>query len=326
MVKTLRIATIAVAVLALAFIIFIAAKGIASDKDIEKFLNAPGVAAQMQAGSTGTKAVDTDQDTPLLRQAKALALRINPPPPPPPPVSVQSRSGPVHPKVDVSAKFTLVGTSSYTNNEAGSWALINEVGKGWHWVRQGEKVGYLMVEKIGDGIVLIRDGSRTYELTAERKQKPDYVKSYTGPVDSNETIAPWRSTKTPEYQEQNSVSSTENTQVAPPLEPEVAKEDVQENIEWIRQLKENPESLGMTAEEAKELEGLGEVLNSLETELKTIESNEPNTVKEPNLTNELSSVEVEDANKQKSPEMTEPKQSEPNRTAPIPLRGQRRRR
>ena len=62
----------------------------------------------------------------------------------------------------------------------------------------------------------------------------------------------------------------------------------------------------MTAEEANELEGLGEVLKSLETELKTIESNEPNTV------NELDSTEVEDANKQKSPEMTEPQQS--NRT------------
>jgi hypothetical protein len=41
MVKTLKITTIAVAVLALALIIFIAAKGIASDKDIEKFLKTP---------------------------------------------------------------------------------------------------------------------------------------------------------------------------------------------------------------------------------------------------------------------------------------------
>ena len=322
MVKTLRITTALVAILALAFIIFIAAKGIASDKDIEKFLKTPGVAEQLRTGSTGNKAIDTDQDTPLLRQAKALALRINPPPPPPP---VQSPSElPVRPKVEVSAKFTLVGTSYYPSDVANSWALINEVGKGWHWARQGEKVGHLMVEKIGDGIVLIRDGSETYELTAERKQKPDYVKSYTGPADSNKTIAPWRSTETPatlpESQQQNPVPSTENTQTVPPPEPKVTKEDIQENINWMKQLQENPESLGMTAEEAKELEGLGEVLNSLEAELKSIDSNEPNTV------NGLGSTQIEDANKQKKPEIAKPQQSEPNKTAPIPSRGQRRRR
>jgi hypothetical protein len=233
----------------------------------------------------------------------------------------------VRPKVEVSAKFTLVGTSSNIGDETGSWALINEAGKGWHWVRQGEKVGYLMVEKIGDGVVLIRDGSETYELIAERKQRPDYVKSYTGPVDSNKTIAPWRSTEKPaalpESQVQNPVPSTENTQATPAKTPKVTKEDIQENIDWVKQLQENPESLGMTAEEAKELGGLGEVLNSLETELKAIESNEPNTANEPNLTNKLGSMEVEDANKQKSPEMT--KQRQEDEPAPKPSRARRRR-
>ena len=323
MVKTLKITTMLVAVLALVFIIFIAAKGIASDKDIEKFLKTPGVAEQLRAGSAGNKPIDTDQDTPLLRQAKALALRINPPPPPAPaPVQLQPES--VRPKVEVSAKFTLVGTSFYPGDVANSWALINEVGKGWHWARQGEKVGHLMVEKIGDGIVLIRDGSETYELTAERKQKPDYVKSYTGPADANKTVAPWRSIEKPaalpESKEQIPVSSTENTQTIPPPEPKVTKEDIQENINWMKQLQEDPESLGMTTEEAKELEGLGEVLNSLETELKNIDLNEPNTV------NGLGSTQIEDANKQKSPEMTEPQKSEPNKTAPIPSRARERRR
>jgi hypothetical protein len=315
MVKTLKITTITVAVFALALIIFIAAKGIASDKDIEKFLKAPGIAAQMQESSTGTKVVATDQETPLLKQSKAFALRINPPPPPaPPPADVQSSSEPVRPKVDVSAKFTLVGTSYYTGDEANSWALINEVGKGWHWVRQGEKIGHLTVEKIADGIVLIRDGKQTYDLTAERKQKPDYVKSYTGPADSNKTTAPWQTVETPaalqESKEQNPVPNTENAQDAPPPEPEINKKDIQENIDWLKQIQENPESIGMTAEEAKELEGLGNLLNSLETEIKTIESNEPNTLNEPNTANGLGSTTIEDPNKQKSPEMTQQNQKE----------------
>jgi hypothetical protein len=88
----------------------------------------------------------------------------------------------------------------------------------------------------------------------------------------------------------------------------------------------------MTAEEANELGNLGDVLKSLETELKNTESNEPNAPVEPN------SVKIKDVNssgqsppqhgeQKSSPEVTEKQQSEPNKAAgaPEPSRRQFRR-
>jgi hypothetical protein len=338
MVKTLRITTILIALAALGFIIFIAAKGIASDEGIEKFLAAPGVAEQLQAGSPGQKASDGEQETPLIRQAKSFALRIDPPPPPAPvapKITAQNNVSP-SPKVAVAAKFTLIGTSYYAGDEKNSWALINEVGKGWHWVKQGDKAGHLIVEKIGDGVVLIRDGSNTYELSAERKQKADYVKSFTGIVASGKTVPVWQGAENAVTQvealEQSPISSTETTQTVQTVSPEVTKENVQENIEWVKQLQKNPESLGMTAEEVKELDGLGEMLQTLEAEVKTIESNEPNAAGEsglvktkPNSTENSDTVETADANEQNSPEINEPRRPERDGNTPRSLRERRRR-
>ncbi len=316
MVKTLKITTFFIAVLALGVIIFIAAKGLASDKAFDKFLAAPGIAEQLQTGSVDKKAPDVDQETPLIRQARAFALRINPPPPPPPPrMKMPVTRGDPRPKATVTAKFKLVGTSYHIGDEKNSWALIDEVGKGWHWVRQNEKIGHLVVEGIGDGVVLIRDGSETYVLAAERKEKPDYVQSFTGTV-AEKIIPSWQDT-------QNTVSeavSTDRTGVlgtenAQNVQPGPTKEDIQGNIDWLKQLQENPESLGMTDEEAKEIRDLGNLLEALETELKTAESNEPNAAIEPN------SAEIKDVNEQKSSsEVTAKQQSEPNEAAPEPSR------
>jgi hypothetical protein len=358
MVKTLKITTFFIAAVALCFIIFISAKGIASNKDFEKFLAVPGVAEQLQTGSAVKKAPDSEQETPLIRQAKAFALRINPPPPPEPvrvkpPPSVEAP----RPQAPVTAKFKLVGTSYHIGDEKNSWALIDEVGKGWHWVKQGETVGHLVIEGISDGIVLIRDGSNTYELTAERREKPNYVKSFSGSV-MEKSVPSWQgkaSTVTEAVPtDQNSVPSTENAQPAQPAEPiqpaqpaepvqpaqpvpeeqpkPPTKEEIQGNINWLKQMKENPESAGMTAEEANELGNLGDMLKSFEAEIKTTESNEPNAPVGPN------SVKIKDVNssgqsppqhgeQKSSPEVTEKQQSEPNKAAgaPEPSRRQFRR-
>ncbi len=334
MVKTLKITTFLIAVLALGLIIFIAAKGIASNKDIEKFLAAPGVAAQLQANSAGKKESDVERETPLIRQAKEFALRINPPPPPQP-VRVESPPEAPRPKAAITAKFTLVGTSYHTGDEENSWALINEVGKGWHWVKQGNKVGYLTVERIGDGVVLIRDGANTYELVAERQQKPDYVKSFTGRLDK--TTVAWQSAQNAVTEavseDQTGISSTESAQPVPTEGPKPTKEEVQENINWLKQLQENPESLGMTAEEAKELGDLGDMLKAFETELKAIEPNEPNTAsafaKASSDKAEPNSIKIKDVNEQerlrqiqssRSLEITDKQRSEPNKAAGEPSR------
>jgi hypothetical protein len=323
MVKTLRITTILIAVAALGFIIFIAAKGIASDESIEEFLATLGIAEQLQAGSA-VKSDAIEQDTPLIRQAKAFALRINPPPPPEP-VRTEPTPEEIRPQATITAKFKLVGTSYYAGNEKNSWALIDEIGKGWHWVKEGEKIGYLVIEKIGMGAVLIRDGSKTYELTAESEQKPDYVTSFTGKGE-DKTIPAWQgkgSTLTEATStDQTSVSSTENVQP----EPEPTKEEMQDNINWLKQIQDNPEKLGMAPEEANELKGLGEILKSFETQIQNTEANEPNAAgksnspnavgkpKEPNAVGKPSPAKAPDANERQTPKINRPvpRQQEPN--------------
>lgn len=306
MVKTLRITTILIALAALGFIIFIAAKGIASDEGIEKFLAAPGIAEQLQAGSAGKSAAIED-DTPLIRQAKAFALRINPPPPP---ELVRTEPTPeeIRPKATITAKFTLVGTSYYAGNEKNSWALIDEVGKGWHWVKEGEKIGYLVIEKIGMGAVLIRDGSKTYELTAEAQQKPDYVASFTGTVE-DKAIPAWQGKESALTEatstDQASVSSTENVQ--PESKP--TKEEMRDNINWLKQLQDNPEKLGMAPEEANELKDLGEILKTFETQIQNTEANEPNAAgksNSPNAAGKPSQPNAPDANERQTPKISRP--------------------
>ncbi|MDD5134775.1 MAG: hypothetical protein PHP01_05135, partial [Phycisphaerae bacterium] len=230
-------------------------------------LSTPGTAEQLRVTYAGKKTSEKDRQTPLIIQAKEFALRIDPPPPPPPPVRSTPSPGIRRPQASVSAKFKLVGTSYHIGDEGNSWALIDEVGKGWHWVKLGGVVGHLKIEKIGSGVVLIRDGTSTYELTAERKQKPDYVKSYTGTDPNSSTPGIWHSSG----ESTNQVFSAESTQNQ--AVPVVTKEQVESNIEWLKKLQENPEALGMTAEEAEEIAGFGDMLDSLEAEAMKLEPN-----------------------------------------------------
>lgn len=289
MLKILQITSIAVTILAIGIII-LAVTGSASDAKTDELLSSPGVAEKLQASYSGKKTSETDTDTPLMRQAKIFALRIDPPPPPAPPKPVQrsqNHNEPIRPRVDVSAKFTLVGTSYNVGDEANSWALINEVGKGFHWVRLGGTVGYLRIEKIGSGSVLIRDGEKTYEMTAERTQKADFVKSYTGTTPSISVPDIWKGVEKPSPaapETQTPVIKPENTQIpeqqAPEPVPEPNAAEIQANIDWIKQIKENPESLGMTAEEAKELGELGDMLKDMEAQKERVNS-EPNAANKP---------------------------------------------
>jgi hypothetical protein len=166
--------------------------------------------------------------------------------------------------------------------------LINEVGKGFHWVRLGETVGHLKIEKIGSGVVLIRDGEKIYEMSTEKTQKIDLVKSYTGTIPSISTPDIWKGVEKPSPavpEIKPPVIKPENTQIPAPQVPEQPTPEpnaaeIQANIDWIKQLKENPESLGMTAEEAKEIGELGDMLKNMEAQKEQANS-EPNAANKP---------------------------------------------
>jgi hypothetical protein len=70
----------------------------------------------------------------------------------------------------VTAKFNLVGTSYYAGKSGLSLALIDEPGQGLRWVREGNSVGHLMIDKVNDGSITVRDGSRTFEMNVTVKE------------------------------------------------------------------------------------------------------------------------------------------------------------
>ncbi len=301
MIRVLRITSFLAAVTALGFFVFIAARGLAANDNVEKFLKLPDVAKQFQADIAGRRSAGSEAETLLMKQAKAFALRINPPPPPAPPrPAVPSAPAIPRPQAPVSAKFKLIGTSYHFGDEANSLALIDEVGKGLHWVKQGGKVGHLIIEKIGDGKVIINDNGKTYELVAEREKRPDLVKSYTGTVVKDEPIILWDLSEKPAAQTEPAVISDDIAETSvQEQDPEELRRQTQENIEWLKQFQHDPNSLGMSAEEANELSGLGELLKSLESELEQLkEANDSNLAAIPDANQQVHDEETLEAQQQ----------------------------
>jgi hypothetical protein len=169
MIRTLRITSIIAAILATVLLVLPAVYGVRSDPKIEELLKAPDALDSFAASKGQGPAKDEGQVSPLVKQAVDFARYLNPPPPPPsllPPPIVAAASEPA-PTAPVSVKFDLVGTSYYASHPELSLALIDEPGKGLHWVRQGESISHLTIEKVSGGSITVRDGQRTSEMTVK---------------------------------------------------------------------------------------------------------------------------------------------------------------
>ena len=178
MTKTLRITSILIAFLAVALIVP-AFFGSSIDLEKDQFLNAPSVVDNFRKNKAGRTASKADKISPLVKQAQAFALYLNPPPPPKPRTTertTKKRARTTPKPKTVAAKFDIIGTSYYPTKPELSLALIDEPGKGLRWVRQSAKIGHLVIEQVKDGVVVIRDGERTYEIVSKRPIKQSLVK------------------------------------------------------------------------------------------------------------------------------------------------------
>jgi len=178
MIKTLRITSIIAAILATFLIVFPAVFGVGRDEEVEKFLKSAGAIENFKkaAGDKTTKGSES-QTSPLVSQAQAFALYLNPPKPkletpPAPQTTVKPR-----PMAPVAPKFKLVGTSFYPSHPELSLALIDEPATGLRWIRQSSQVGHLVIEQVKDGLVVVRDDTRTFEMpVADRPAKINLLK------------------------------------------------------------------------------------------------------------------------------------------------------
>ena len=156
MIRALRITSIIAVVSAAVFFVLPAFLGARGDEQIEQFLNSAGAIEKFN-DARGDRIEDSRHEiSPLVKQAEAFALYLNPPVKPSLPEPSVSRSKP-RPRGPVAPKFKLVGTSYYTLHPEQSLALIDEPGKGLRWVKQSGEVGHLIIEKVKDGIVVVRD-------------------------------------------------------------------------------------------------------------------------------------------------------------------------
>jgi hypothetical protein len=175
MTKALRITSIAVAAAAVMLVAMPVVFSSGMDEQTRSLLDSPGVLESLNKAAKVTK---TGTVSPLVQQAKKFAAYLKPPPPPPPSPPRSSRA-PARPEGPVSVKFNLLGTSYYPQRPELSLALIDEPGKGLRWIRQSSKIGYLVVEEVKDGKVVIRDGTRTYEIEPKRTPRRSLVRGET---------------------------------------------------------------------------------------------------------------------------------------------------
>jgi hypothetical protein len=188
MVKTLRITSFAAVVLAVVFFVLPAVFGFRGDAEIEEFLGLPGAIKEFSELRGQARGEGQSQVSPLIKEAESFASYLNPPANPRPAKSVppEKPSRVPRPSRAVSPKFRLIGTSYYALRPDMSLALVDEPGKGFRWVNQSSEVGHLVIEKIKDGVVSVRDGQSTFEMLAERPDKRDLVKRVGGKAASDE--------------------------------------------------------------------------------------------------------------------------------------------
>ena len=282
MTKALRITSIVIAVAAVLLVVLPPVFTSGADEQTQKFLDSPSVLETIKK----TKAVaNTDTKSPLVKQAKAFANYLNPPPKPKRTSPTPKRKASARPQASISSKFDLLGTSYYALRPQMSLALINEPGDGLRWVRQSSKIGHLVVEEVKDGKVIIRDGTRTYEIEPKRTTRRSLVKgesvSTAQPISTSPSVTPTRpqrpSPRIDARRRRRTAARTAAPQPTPQQQSELIQaelaimdqfvketEGIEDPNEWLKRADELMERLSraaeVTDEEAVLLDELGQEL------------------------------------------------------------------
>ena len=149
------------------------------DMEVQRICELPSVRQRFEE-LRSRRNIQTEKESPLVVQARALASYLNSP-------VVQEKKEVVAkerkkprnvaqaPKARVvpTAKFKLEGTSYYPNRPDRSIALVSEPGsadENPRWVKEGERLGHFVIQKIRRGIVVYKDeNEQLHEMSVERK-------------------------------------------------------------------------------------------------------------------------------------------------------------
>jgi hypothetical protein len=247
MIKTLRITSILAAISAgvlIKFFVFPVIFDVSGDKNVEKVLDSAGVIEQFK-NTEGKRAKPSgNQVSPLVKQAEAFASYLAPKPKTKRTVSGSRTTGkptlaPVKPK------FQVFATTYFEGNPELSQALIDEPGKGRHWVRQSTMVGHLLIEQVKDGIVIVKSSEETFELAIEQTSAAD---SPTAPARGSPSAASSTARRNTYSRTQSVTGRTApgatRTASQPPAaqKPKVANKKTDELIERLKDLRRSAKS------------------------------------------------------------------------------------
>ncbi len=175
MLRILKILSIASMALAALTVVVVASQIIRAGRE-SALLSEPG-AVELYKQRAGSVKPTTETESPLVKQAKLLALAFNPPPPEPPkttakapPTGPKESLKPVEerpdPKVSLNPKFKLLATACYTSVPEKSLALLDLTSQGPKWYRQGETVEGLTIHEIKEKEVTLYQGGKPNSIVA----------------------------------------------------------------------------------------------------------------------------------------------------------------
>jgi hypothetical protein len=173
MINTLRITGVIAVLLAGALFVFPVVFGVRSDQRLNEFLGSPSAREKFEKAADSKAQPNEDRASPLVQQAEAFALYLNPPKSTPASgLKPDKTAGLLPVPTTVSPKFKVFVTSYCQDDPDLSLALIDEPGRGRHWVRKSSSVGHLVVDQVKDGVVVIRNDGQTYEVPVEKNPAP----------------------------------------------------------------------------------------------------------------------------------------------------------
>ncbi len=175
MIKTLRIT--GVAAVAFAGLVLASVLGPVSlihldnksDQRVGKVLASPGAVERFHDLHGDKSTSGEDMTPPLVRLAESFKEIIDPrivESGPTTPVAATVKPGPIVKPREVSAKFTLVGTSYSPSNPNSSFAYVFADNK-YQWLGCGEEIGYLTIKEVRESSVICSDGRQDSEIPME---------------------------------------------------------------------------------------------------------------------------------------------------------------
>jgi hypothetical protein len=126
----------------------------------------------MRSHTGGSSEGEGRQISPLVLQAGAFASYLNPTPVVRKelvtPQKVPKPAAPDVRPIDTSPKFTVLGTSYFTDEPKRSMALIREPGAvDGRWVKEGTQIGHITIHEVRFESVVCMAGGRLWEIEVE---------------------------------------------------------------------------------------------------------------------------------------------------------------